>query len=280
MGVPPGANVILARHSLGGMVAQNLPVLPELGYNQRWKTVRVITFGSPIMNQLRLPDSITRRFAVWGDPVVTQASYWAAKIGFKSMFFPPDISGWSRKPIWIDGGPGFLDPIGLHLAYPNSFDLKGYDALGDQPGSQVLQLDAAHERQWATDFSQSTANERPWVVRGGVATSKQLQAGTAKHRGVPDPPGLYGFSVQYQPGKTIQELAAAGKFRNPQISVTTDAALVAAGVAAGYAVSIVKSPGAGYHHTVQVPLPLPLDLAVALSAVFTQAENPARFLGP
>ncbi len=116
MGVPPGANVILAGHSLGGMVAQNLPVLPELGYNQRWKTVRVITFGSPIMNQLRLPDSITRRFAVWGDPVVTQASYWAAKIGFKSMFFPPDISGWSRKPIWIDGGPGFLDPIGLHLA--------------------------------------------------------------------------------------------------------------------------------------------------------------------
>jgi len=86
--------------------------------------------------------------------------------------------------------------------------------------------------------------------------------------------------VPYQPGKTIQELAAAGKFRNPQISVTTDAVLVAAGVAAGYAVSIVKSPGAGYHHTVQVPLPLPLDLAVALSAVFTQEENPARFLGP
>jgi hypothetical protein len=91
---------------------------------------------------------------------------------------------------------------------------------------------------------------------------------------------LFGFSVQYQPGKTIQELAAAGRFRNAQISVTTDEILVVAGLSAGYAVSIVKSPGAGYHHTVQVPFPLPLDLAVALSAVFTQMPNPARFLDP
>jgi hypothetical protein len=114
----------------------------------------------------------------------------------------------------------------------------------------------------------------------GVATPSQLQAGTARHRGVPDAPGLYGFSVQYQPGKTVHELAAAGRFRNAQISVTTDAALVAAGVAAGYAISIVKSPGAGYHYKVQVPFPLPLDLAVALSAVFRQRPNPVRFLGP
>jgi hypothetical protein len=84
--------------------------------------------------------------------------------------------------------------------------------------------------------------------------------------------------VQYQPGKTIQELAVAGRFRNAQMSVTTAGALVAAGVAAGYAISIVKSPGAGYHHTVQVPFSLPLDLALALRAVFTQQLNPVRFL--
>jgi hypothetical protein len=129
-------------------------------------------------------------------------------------------------------------------------------------------------------MNQATENESHWVIRGGVAIPSQLQAGTARHRGVPDPPGLYGFSVQYQRGKTIQELAVAGRFRNIHISVTTDVALVAAGVAAGYAVSIVKSPGAGYHHTVQVPFPLPLDLAVALSAVFIQQLNPARFLDP
>jgi hypothetical protein len=129
-------------------------------------------------------------------------------------------------------------------------------------------------------MDQITENEPHWVVRGGIVTPSQLQAGTARHRGVPEPPGLYGFSVQYQLGKTIRELAAAGRFRNAHISVTTDVVLIAAGVAAGYAVSIVKSPGAGYHHTVQVPFPLPLDLAVALSAVFTQQLNPARFLDP
>jgi hypothetical protein len=123
-------------------------------------------------------------------------------------------------------------------------------------------------------------NEPNWIVRGGIATPSQLQAGTGKHLSIPDPRGLFGFSVQYQPGKTIQELAAAGRFRNAQISVTTDKELIAAGISAGYFISIVKSPGAGCHHTVQVPCPLPTDLAVALSAVFKQMPNPARFSGP
>jgi hypothetical protein len=89
---------------------------------------------------------------------------------------------------------------------------------------------------------------------------------------------LYGFSVQYPPGKTVTELAVAGKFRHVRISVTTDEALIAAGASAGYVVRIVQSPGGGYHHTVQVPFPLPWELAEALSAVFTQMANPARFL--
>ena len=33
-------------------------------------------------------------------------------------------------------------------------------------------------------------------------------------------------------------------------------------------------------YTMQVPFPLPMDLAVALSAVFKQMPNPARFPGP
>ena len=128
-------------------------------------------------------------------------------------------------------------------------------------------------------MNQPPEKEPNWVVRGGVATPGQLQAGTARHRGIADPPGLCGFSGQYQPGKAMHELAAAGRFRNAHISVTTAEELVAAGLSVGYAVGIVKSPGAGYHHTVQVPFPLRLDLAVALSAVFTQRLTPARFLG-
>ena len=127
-------------------------------------------------------------------------------------------------------------------------------------------------------MSQAHSQELNWIVRGGVATAKQLQTGTSKHVGMPDPPGLFGFSVQYQLGKTIADLAAAGRFRNAQISVATEAQLIAVSTQAGYAVRIVKSPGTGYHYTVQVPFPLPLSLAVALSSAFAQMTNPARFL--
>jgi hypothetical protein len=127
---------------------------------------------------------------------------------------------------------------------------------------------------------QPPEQESHWVVRGGVAPPHQRQAGTGRQSGVPDPPRIYGFSVQYRPGKTIQELAAAGRFRNAHISVTTNEALIAAGALVGYIVCIVQSPGAGYHHTVQVPFPLPWDVAVALSAVFTQMPNPARVRDP
>ncbi len=120
--------------------------------------------------------------------------------------------------------------------------------------------------------------EPNWVVRGGLATPNQLQAGTGKHLGVAALPGLFGFSVQYQPGKTVAELAVAGRFRNVQISFATVEELIAAGAAAGYAIAIVKSPGAGYHHTVRVPSPLPADLATALSRVFRQVPHPARIV--
>lgn len=174
--VPTGATIILAGHSLGGMVAQNLPVLPELGYNQRWLTARVITLGSPIMNQLRLPASITRRFAIRGDPVVTQAPYWAGRLGFKAMFFPPDISGLSGDPIWVDGGPGYLDPRELHLAYPKSSDLEGFDALGDRSGTRSIQVNASQELHWGTDFSQERLpiKTKGVVYRGGSRTPQNM----------------------------------------------------------------------------------------------------------
>jgi hypothetical protein len=119
-------------------------------------------------------------------------------------------------------------------------------------------------------------SEPNWVVRGGITTPSQLQAGAGRHLGVNDRSGLFGFSVQYQPGKTIAELATAGRFRNTLISVTTVEELIAAGGVVGCVISLVKSPGTGYHYTVQTPFPLPAELAVALSAVFQQSPNPAR----
>ena len=115
--------------------------------------------------------------------------------------------------------------------------------------------------------------EPNWVVRGGLATPRQLQAGSDEHRGAP---GLFGFSVQHQPGLTIEQLAAAGRFPHAQISVTTTEDLVAAASDAGYTLAVVRSPGKGMHCTVQVPDPLPDDLALALSQAFAARPNPAR----
>lgn len=112
-----------------------------------------------------------------------------------------------------------------------------------------------------------------WLVRGGVTTPQQLQNGTREHL---QAPGIIGFSVQHQPGRSIEQLASAAQFPHAQISVTTVERLMAAGTAAGYNITVVKSPGRGFHHTVVVPAPLPDPLAQALSDAFEQAPNPFR----
>ena len=103
-----------------------------------------------------------------------------------------------------------------------------------------------------------------WVVRGGIATTKNLQNSVAEHAGVP---GLAGFSVQSAPGLSVDELAKAGQFRHGQIGVTTVNKLRAVDV------NVVKSPGRGFHCTATTPNPLPDALAAAISAVFETRPN-------
>ena len=113
--------------------------------------------------------------------------------------------------------------------------------------------------------------EPNWVVRGGEA--QNLQAASSYHKA---DPSLFGFSVQSRPGHTITELAAAGQFRNPSISVSTVEGLVRAAATKGYFIEVVESPGIGLHATVRVPDPFPDDLNDALKSAFTQMPNPAR----
>lgn len=120
-------------------------------------------------------------------------------------------------------------------------------------------------------------------MRGGIATPDNLQAGWREHLGVPD---LFGCSVQYQPGLTVDQLAAAGRFRNGQISYAIDVDLIAAAEILGYDLDLVRTPGGGYHHTMtarasvsgDVARQLPHDLAMILGDRFRQRANPARVL--
>ncbi len=105
--------------------------------------------------------------------------------------------------------------------------------------------------------------------------------GYSLHRQVP---GLYGFSVQYEPGKTVDELAQAGQFPNAQISYAEEAVLDLAIRPLGYAMRLVKSPGTGYHHTFIVVYDatgaiqqrLPHAVAQALAAAFQRMPNSHR----
>jgi hypothetical protein len=119
-----------------------------------------------------------------------------------------------------------------------------------------------------------------YVVRGGTATADLLQNGYLRHKGVPN---VFGFSVQYFPGKTLQELSAAGGFLNHQISYATPDELLQSVQLLGYTIQLINSPGKGYHHTVCVLYDtsnamlqmLPRDAAEAMSAAFHRMPNPA-----
>ena len=118
-----------------------------------------------------------------------------------------------------------------------------------------------------------------WVVRAGIASATSLVWGYNQHRRVP---GLFGFSVQYAPGRSIEELAQAGQFPHAQISYAADDALQTALQPLGYIIKLVRSPGKGYHHTFAVLYDasgillqsLPQDAAITLSQAFRQRPNP------
>ena len=122
--VPPGSNVIIAGHSLGGMEAQNFA--SSFSMTLPYHCVRVITFGSPKTANESCP---VVRFATHPDPVPL--------LSFGSI--TGIISG--RLPIiWIynpefDGAGGaignVLQGIGAHLSYPKLAGLAQYDALGN-----------------------------------------------------------------------------------------------------------------------------------------------------
>ena len=126
--------------------------------------------------------------------------------------------------------------------------------------------------------AESTAREPgdrapEWVVRGGVVTPEQLANGA---RPSPGAPGRCEISVAFQPGRTVEELAAFSKFPNSQISVTTRETLLAAG-----AIEVRQTPGRNpVHGDIIVPCSaegtVDPDLLAALARVFTQRPNPAR----
>ncbi|HKV83646.1 MAG TPA: hypothetical protein VJN88_03760 [Ktedonobacterales bacterium] len=118
-----------------------------------------------------------------------------------------------------------------------------------------------------------------WVVRAGEAQAQFLVDGYVEHRRMP---GVYGFSVQYNAGSSVDDLALAGRFRNTRISFQDEDALQAVVAPLGYRLEFIPSPGGGFHHTCTLievatgaPLhALPANAASALSNAFQRMRNP------
>ncbi|MGE3541151.1 MAG: ABC transporter substrate-binding protein [Candidatus Tectimicrobiota bacterium] len=171
-----------------------------------------------------------------------------------------------------------LDMLPLH-AFPawEEIRLKGKSAEA-APASPVLNgprvsPGAGQEPGQAAVPAEMASPQTLFVVLGGVVTPRRLQRSVSGYKNIPR---ITGFSVQAAPQKTVQELAAAGRFGSGPISVTTLAELQQAGQSVDIPVQIVAAPGRGFHSIVVTPRVLSLSAASALSKVFRQMPNPAQ----
>ena len=125
--VPRGANIILAGHSLGGMVAQQ--VAADSTIKSRYNVLNTVTFGSPLLS-VGSREGVVRRLGDVSDVV----PYLSGR-----LFTNPitAIFGLNRED-----GHYYGRPITAHNASYSRTDLWGkYDVTGTRYGSTRLILD-------------------------------------------------------------------------------------------------------------------------------------------
>ncbi|MBC8167855.1 MAG: hypothetical protein H7Y20_18545 [Bryobacteraceae bacterium] len=124
--IPKGSRVILAGHSLGGMVAEK--IASDRKWQGMFRTTDVITYGSPQVSGADVVGTRYTRFWDTGDPI-PQLSLEAVnrKGNYKLVKGPTGEQ---------------LRDNNAHDWYPHNPELTTYDALG-QLGNACLTLDAA-----------------------------------------------------------------------------------------------------------------------------------------
>ena len=125
--IPRGSNLILAGHSLGGMIAQQVAADPSVksGYN----VLNTVCFGSPLL-AAGFREGTVRRLGDVSDVVPYLSG---------NLFATPirAIAGLNRED-----GHYYLRPITAHNASYSRTDLWGkYDVTGTKYGNAKLQLD-------------------------------------------------------------------------------------------------------------------------------------------
>ncbi len=125
--IPEGSNLVLAGHSLGGMIAQQVASDSEM--KRKYNILNTVTFGSPLINGLSREGTV-KRLGDTNDPVPYLSISTAYNIvravgglnrengGYKSDLYHAHTASYQRSDVW-----------------------GGYDAVGVKHGSHTLTLD-------------------------------------------------------------------------------------------------------------------------------------------
>ena len=131
--VPKGANLILAGHSLGGMVSQQAAANKTM--QKRYHILHVITWGSPLIAKGQIEGQLHRMCAA-GDVVPLMSEY---------TFTDPDAQFGDRNREEAD----VIPVIQSHVeGYNDKNAWKDYDALGIKGGNAVLRMDDSTTRRF------------------------------------------------------------------------------------------------------------------------------------
>ena len=125
--IPRGSNLILAGHSLGGMIAQQ--VAANASVKAYYNVLNTVCFGSPLL-AAGFREGTVRRLGDVSDPVPYLSG---------NLFVTPirAVLGLNRED-----GHYYLQPITAHNSSYSRADLWGkYDVTGTKYGSAALTLD-------------------------------------------------------------------------------------------------------------------------------------------
>ncbi len=125
--IPKGSNLVLAGHSLGGMIAQQ--VAADSTIKAKYNVLNTVTFGSPLLAALSREGTVKRLGDV-SDVVPLLSS---------NIFTMPL---WSLLGLNREDGGYYLRPVTAHKESYGREDLWGnYDVTGTKYGSAKLILD-------------------------------------------------------------------------------------------------------------------------------------------